>query len=45
MPQMVPTQWLADEDLKNDPCPQSCMMMKARTVNPPAGKANARVSQ
>ena len=32
-------------DLKNDPCPQSCKMMKVRTRKPAAGIASSSVPQ
>jgi hypothetical protein len=35
---------LARRDEKNDPCAQSCMMMKVRMSNPPAGSEQS-VSQ
>ncbi len=40
-----PTKSLAVRDLKNEPCPQSCWMMKRRTSNPAVGIARRSVSQ
>src|SRR6185295_12470509 len=44
-PQMLPRILLALFDLKNEPCPQSCRMMKMRIRNPAVSTPNASVSQ
>jgi hypothetical protein len=45
MPVTQPTTSFHVREGRNDPCPQSCMMMKVRIVNPAAGSASNRVSQ
>src|SRR5436190_13382128 len=42
---MLPRILLALFDLKNEPCPQSCRMMKMRIKKPAATTAKASVSQ
>ena len=44
-PASVPTKLLARCDLKNEPWPQSCRMMKMRIRKPPASTATGRPSQ
>src|SRR5678810_492628 len=45
MPQMLPRMLLALFDLKNEPWPQSCRMMKMRMRKPAANTPNANVSK
>ncbi len=45
MPVTNPQKSLAFRDLKNEPCPQSWKMIKARTTKPAASMTSGIVSQ